>query len=130
MPVLGGIERRVGDIRINHRGQYGIAATWTPDKSHIVYAKGTELRLARSDGSESRTLLTAPGIPFAPRVSPDGERLRYTVRDAKTGAFTTLGGRDRRLRPSSSAPELDRSTESLLRHMDRRWPLLRLRGGR
>ncbi len=88
MPVLGGIERRVGDVRINHRGQYGIAATWTPDKSHIVYAKGTELRLVGSDGSESRTLLTAPGIPFAPRVSPDGERLRYTVRDAKTGAFT------------------------------------------
>ena len=87
MPVLGGIERRVGDIRINHRGLYGIAATWTPDKSHIVYAKGTEMRLARSDGSESRTLLTAPGIPFAPRVSPDGERLRYTVRDAKTGVF-------------------------------------------
>ena len=86
MPVLGGIERRVGDVRINHRFLYGIAATWTPDKSHIVYAKGTEMRLVRSDGSESRTLLTAPGIPFAPRVSPDGERLRYTVRDAKTGA--------------------------------------------
>ena len=86
MPVLGGIERRVGDVRINHRFLYGISATWTPDKSHIVYAKGTEMRLVRSDGSESRTLLTAPGIPFAPRVSPDGERLRYTVRDAKTGA--------------------------------------------
>jgi eukaryotic-like serine/threonine-protein kinase len=87
MPVLGGIERRVGDVRINHRGQYGISATWTPDKSHIIYAKGTELRLVGSDGGGSRTLLTAPGIPFAPRVSPDGERLRYTVRDTKSGAF-------------------------------------------
>ena len=73
--------------------------TWTPDKSHIVYAKGTELRLARSDGSESRTLLTAPGIPFAPRVSPDGGRLRYTVRDAKTGASHSG-------RPGPTAPPL------------------------
>jgi len=88
MPVLGGIERRVGDIRINQPFMYGISAAWTPDKSHIVYANGTEMRLVGSDGSESRTLLTAPGIPFAPRVSPDGGRLRYTVRDAKTGAFT------------------------------------------
>jgi hypothetical protein len=26
---------------------YGIAATWTADKSHIAYAKGTEMRLVR-----------------------------------------------------------------------------------
>ena len=129
MPVLGGIERRVGDMRINHRVMYGIGATWTPDKSHIVYAKGTEMRLVRSDGSESRTLLTAPGIPFAPRVSPDGERLRYTVRDAKTGAFALWEAGTDGSEPSSSASGLDRSTESLLRRLDRRWPLLRLRGG-
>jgi Tol biopolymer transport system component len=88
MPVLGGIERPVGDIRINNVGEYGHGATWTPDKSHIVYAKGNELRLVRSDGSESRTLVTAPGIPFAPRVSPDGGQLRYSVHDAKTGTVS------------------------------------------
>jgi eukaryotic-like serine/threonine-protein kinase len=86
MPVLGGVERPVGDIRINSSGLYGVSATWVPDKSHIIYATGTELRLCRTDGSDSQRLLTAPGIPFAPRVSPDGERLRYSVRDAKTGA--------------------------------------------
>ena len=79
MPVLGGTQRPVGDLRING------GATWTPDKSHIVYAKGNELRLASRDGSGSRTLLTAPGAPFAPRVSPDGKRLRYSVTDPKTG---------------------------------------------
>jgi eukaryotic-like serine/threonine-protein kinase len=79
MPVLGGAERPVGDLQVSG------GATWTPDKSHIVYSKGTELRLASSDGSGSRTLLTAPGTPFAPRLSPDGERLRYSVRDPKTG---------------------------------------------
>jgi len=85
MPVLGGVDRPVGDIRINNNGLYGQSATWVPDKSHIIYAKGAELRVCRTDGGESRSLLTAPGIPFAPRISPDGERLRYTVRDAKTG---------------------------------------------
>jgi Tol biopolymer transport system component len=79
MPVLGGAQRPVGDLRING------GAAWTPDKSHIVYAKGNELRLASSDGSRSRILLTAPGAPFAPRVSPDGKQLRYSVTDPKTG---------------------------------------------
>ena len=79
MPVLGGAQRPIGDLRING------SAAWTPDKSHIVYAKGNELRLASSDGSGSRTLLTAPGVPFAPRMSPDGKRLRYSVTDPKTG---------------------------------------------
>jgi len=79
MPVLGGAQRPVGDLRTNG------GAAWTPDKSHIVYAKGNELRLASSDGSGSRTLLTAPGAPFAPRMSPDGRQLRYSVTDPKTG---------------------------------------------
>ncbi len=79
MPVLGGSPRPVGDLRISG------GATWTSDKSQIVFAAGTELRLASSDGSGSRTLLTAPGTPFAPRLSPDGERLRYSVTDPKTG---------------------------------------------
>jgi Tol biopolymer transport system component len=80
MPVLGGGGRPVGDLRTTG------GATWTPDKSHIVYAKGNELRLASSDGSGSRTLLTAPGGPIAPRLSPDGGRLRYNVVDPKTGS--------------------------------------------
>jgi Tol biopolymer transport system component len=84
MPILGGSQRPVGDLKINNPVLDGVGAAWTPDKSHIVYAKGHELRLARSDGTESRTLLTAPGVPSAPRISPDGERLRYSVIDPKT----------------------------------------------
>jgi Tol biopolymer transport system component len=80
MPVLGGGGRPVGDLRTTG------GATWTSDKSHIVYASGNELRLASSDGSGSRTLLTAPGASIGPRLSPDGERLRYSVIDPKTGS--------------------------------------------
>jgi len=35
--------------------------------------------VARSDGSGSRRLLTAPAEVFFPRLSPDGQRLRYMV---------------------------------------------------
>ena len=82
--ILGGTERRVGDIKANSIRVYGNCAAWSPDKSHIVYTRGLEVRVARSDGSDSRILLTAPGVPFAPRWSPDGKRLRYSVRDQKT----------------------------------------------
>ena len=87
-PVLGGTSRRVGDIKTNSILVYGNCATWSSDKSQIVYTYGLEVRVARSDGSDSRTLLKAPGVPFAPRWSPDGARLRYSVRDEKTESLS------------------------------------------
>jgi Tol biopolymer transport system component/predicted Ser/Thr protein kinase len=83
MPVLGGTQRRVGDLRISSPVN-GPTAAWSPDKSHIVYTLGPEIRVARSDGSQSSRLLTAAGEVFSPRWSPDGGRLRYTVQNPKT----------------------------------------------
>ena len=85
MPVLGGTPRRLGDSRVTNPS-FGYGAAWSPDKSRILFTRGTDIGVARSDGSESRRLITAPGPAFAPRWSPDGERLRYSVQDAKTGA--------------------------------------------
>jgi Tol biopolymer transport system component len=72
LPVLGGAPRRLGDL-------LGHDATWTPDGLHIVYANGSSLYLANSDGTESRKFLTVDGRPYWPRWSPDGSRLRFTV---------------------------------------------------
>jgi Tol biopolymer transport system component/predicted Ser/Thr protein kinase len=83
MPVLGGTQRRVGDLRIGSPSN-GVTAAWSSDKSHILYTLGDEMRVARSDGSESARLLTAPGVAFSARWSPDGRRLRYSVIDPKT----------------------------------------------
>lgn len=83
-PIVGGGERRVGTVRINHTGLIGASAAWTPDTQHVIYATGSQLWLARPDGSEARVLLTAPGVPFAPRLSADGTQLRYSVRDNTT----------------------------------------------
>ncbi len=77
LPVLGGAPRRLGDL-LHH------AATWSLDGQMIVYANGPDLYLAKSDGTESRKLVTIPGRPFGPRWSPDGRLLRFSLYDSKT----------------------------------------------
>jgi eukaryotic-like serine/threonine-protein kinase len=84
-PVLGGTPRRLGDVRT---GGISFGGAWSPDGARIAYTRGSELRLARSDGTESRTLVTAGGRPSSPRWSPDGRRIGYSVQDGKTGVST------------------------------------------
>jgi hypothetical protein len=66
--------RPVGDILAH-------AATWAPDGQRIVYARKSSLYACNADGTDARELITVPGIPFAPRFSPDGRQLRFTIRD-------------------------------------------------
>jgi Tol biopolymer transport system component len=82
LPVLGGSPRRVGDLVARD-------AAWSPDGQRIVYANGSELYLAKSNGTESHNLVKLAGEPHWPRWSPDGGRLRFTLRDTKT-ASTSL----------------------------------------
>src|SRR5207244_6483647 len=72
VPLPGGSPRRVGDIVAQD-------AAWFPDGQRIVYARDSDLYVARSDGSEPRKLLTAAGDILWPRISPDGERIRFTA---------------------------------------------------
>src|ERR1700691_604854 len=74
VPVPAGSPRRIDEI-VAH------AAAWTPDGQHVLYASGSNLYLCNSDGSESRELAQARGIPFDLRYSPDGKRIRFSVRD-------------------------------------------------
>jgi eukaryotic-like serine/threonine-protein kinase len=74
MPVPAGSPRPVGNILAH-------AAAWTPDGQHIVYARQSTLYLCNEDGGDSRELVTVPGVPFALRFSPDGRRLRFTIRN-------------------------------------------------
>ncbi len=79
VPTLMGSRHRLGSIVCS-------GASWSPDGQTIVFAKGSTLNLARSDGSGAHTILTVNGIPSWIRWSPDAKKLRFTVADPKTGS--------------------------------------------
>jgi eukaryotic-like serine/threonine-protein kinase len=74
VPVPAGSPRRVGEILAH-------AAAWTPDGQHILFAAGSRLYLCNTDGTESRNFAETNGIPSDLRFSPDGNRVRFSVRD-------------------------------------------------
>jgi len=74
----GGSPRRLGDLVAQD-------AAWFPDGQRIVLASASDLYVARRDGSEARKLFTAPGRAWRPRISPEGDRIRFTMADPSTG---------------------------------------------
>jgi serine/threonine protein kinase/Tol biopolymer transport system component len=70
VPTLGGSPRRLGEAN---------AAVWSPDGKNIVYAKGHDLFVAKSDGSDSQKLVSLPEAAFDPAWSPDGNVIRFSV---------------------------------------------------
>jgi eukaryotic-like serine/threonine-protein kinase len=74
LPMPAGSLRPVGNILAH-------AAAWAPGGQRIVYAAQSSLYVCNADGSDSHELISVSGIPFAPRFSPDGGRLRFTIRD-------------------------------------------------
>jgi len=62
--------------------QLGVQArsgAWSPDGQSLVYSTGSDLYLAKADGSSPRHLATFKGSPFFPRFSPDSSRIRFTL---------------------------------------------------
>jgi Tol biopolymer transport system component len=76
VPTSGGAAKRLGDVMAHD-------AAWSPDGQSLVYARGEELYLSRSDGAQARRLATTPGWAQWIRWSPDGRNLRFTLTDPK-----------------------------------------------
>ncbi len=65
------------------------AAAWSPDGRELIYALNNEFHIARSDGTELRTLTTAVDKPQFLRWSPDGSKVRFSIEDEKVrGRFS------------------------------------------
>jgi eukaryotic-like serine/threonine-protein kinase len=73
LPLPSGSPRRLGDVT-------ALWAGWSSDGNQIIYAKGSSLYLAKSDGTQSRLLVSVDGTPYYARFSPDGTRIRFTVK--------------------------------------------------
>jgi Tol biopolymer transport system component/DNA-binding winged helix-turn-helix (wHTH) protein len=80
LSVPAGTPRRLGNL-IGHDG------TWSPDGKLLAYANRDQLNVARADGSDSHTLVIAPGPPLWIRWSPDGKALRFTLADRSLDAL-------------------------------------------
>jgi eukaryotic-like serine/threonine-protein kinase len=94
LPLPAGSLRPVGKVLAH-------AAAWAPDGQHIVYAKNSSLYVCSADGTESREIVTVAGVPFAPRFSPDGRRLRFTIRDTnqRTSSLWEVSAEGKGLHP-------------------------------
>jgi len=77
------------------------AAVWTPDGQRIVYARKSGLYTCNADGSDSRQLVTVQGVAFAPRFSPDGRSLRFTILDInqRTSSLWEISAEGKNLQP-------------------------------
>jgi Tol biopolymer transport system component/DNA-binding winged helix-turn-helix (wHTH) protein len=74
VPTLGGNARKVPGVQAHD-------ATWMPDGDRLLIANGNDLVIVDPDGSVARKLVTVPGPAFWLHWSPDGRRLRFTLRD-------------------------------------------------
>jgi Tol biopolymer transport system component/predicted Ser/Thr protein kinase len=76
VPLPAGSPRRLGDI-------LGRSGGWSRDGRQLVFVKGSDLFLANADGTAAHFLVSAPGpgSAYAVAFSPDGSRIRFSLRD-------------------------------------------------
>jgi Tol biopolymer transport system component len=79
LPVIGGTAQRIGDLLAHD-------AAWSPSGEWMVFARKDELILTKPDGTPVRKLVAGMGLPWWPRWSPDGKKLRFTISDPRTQA--------------------------------------------
>jgi Tol biopolymer transport system component len=112
LPALGGSARSLGNIRasLHTRGERGRSpdAAWSRDGKELVYIQGNSLWRVRSDGTESRKIVSAAAgeIPYWPRWSPDGGRLRFSLTGDRSSLWevTSDGNHLHRFLPGWAGP--------------------------
>jgi DNA-binding winged helix-turn-helix (wHTH) protein/Tol biopolymer transport system component len=62
----------VGDITAH-------GASWSPDGQQIALTQGDRLLVSQMDGTNAHEIAKMDGVPFWPRWSPDGTRIRFSM---------------------------------------------------
>jgi Tol biopolymer transport system component/DNA-binding winged helix-turn-helix (wHTH) protein len=99
LPLPTGEPRRLGDIGFQD-------ASFFPD-GRILFGRGGDLYLAEKDGSNPRKLVSIEGVILHPGISPDGQRLVFTVASPTTDLTSMVESMadGSRLRPIVSSSE-------------------------
>jgi len=79
LPLPTGSPQRLNDAS-------GQAATWSSDRSRLVFAMGPDIYVANGNGSQPQRLARAEGTVSGLHVSPDGRKLRFEVTDPRNGS--------------------------------------------
>jgi Tol biopolymer transport system component len=74
MPLPAGSPRRLGNILASGAG-------WSRDGRQMVFIQSSDLYLANADGTSPHRLVATSGSPYAPRFSPNGSRIRFSLHD-------------------------------------------------
>jgi len=72
LPVNSGIPERLGEFT-------GRDASWSGDGRQLTFGRGAVVYLANGDGSSIHEIFRANGTVFAPHISIDNRRIRFTV---------------------------------------------------
>jgi len=83
LPLPSGTPRHLAEVD----GTQFPEATWSPDGQRLVFVNGSELYEGNADGSNPRKLVNVSGSPFALAFSPDGGRIRFSVRRSGTDSL-------------------------------------------
>jgi len=102
LPVIGHSPRRLGTL-------VAASAAWSPDGKEIAYVHEDNLYLARSDGTDSRKIVSSTipgGFLRNPQWSPDARRLLFTIEHEGTSLWEVFrdGKNLHRLLPGWSNP--------------------------
>ena len=85
LPVLGNSPRRLGDA-------VGQNAVWSPDGKSLAYAQGTDVYLAKPDGTEPRKLVALKNFISDMVWSPDGSHIRIGTTEITQSGTTGIVG--------------------------------------
>ena len=85
VPVMGGSPQRLGDAA-------GHVAGWSDDGKLLAYGNGTDVFLARADGSNPRKLATMQYIVSGVSISPERKNLQVETEEISQSGTSVVAG--------------------------------------